>query len=164
MYLPKASGDVVLRYRRPGGAELAEPKVCKDAGDEVLVDMIESANQTISCQNFSFEILWEGIRSGEDCRMLLISEVTHPCFCKWSKVASLSQNFHVRLFPIFFRIEPLRPGKIHAKLTKQKSRQASNYRRIYAKPREALWGRLQKDDAWILLHKDSFFLGEFVFF
>ena len=37
--------------------------VPKDAGDEVLVDMIESASQTISCQNFSFESLWEGIRS-----------------------------------------------------------------------------------------------------
>ena len=110
--LSNASEDVVLRYRCPGGAELVEPKVCKDAGEEVLVDMIESASQTISCSNFSFETLWEGIRSGEDCRMLLISEVTHPCFCKWSKVASLSQNFHVRFFPIFFfRVEPLRPEK-----------------------------------------------------
>lgn len=97
MYLSNASGDVVLRYRRPGGAELAEPKVCKDAGDEVLVDMIESASQTISCQNISFEILWEGIRSGEDCRMLLTSEVRHPCFCQWPFA-----TFPRKAFLIFF--------------------------------------------------------------
>lgn len=74
--LSNASEDVVLRYRCPGGAELVEPKVCKDAGEEVLVDMIESASQTISCSNFSIESLWEGIRSGEDCRMRWISELT----------------------------------------------------------------------------------------